>query len=100
MHFSTFEAILASRACVMALISVRVALGATAVGSQQGSEFSPYREKVAEELLLCEVMVQSEMKRYNENQSVYEAAQQDATYSSGTAAADRLPRHSSADDLG
>jgi hypothetical protein len=42
----------------MALISVRVALGATAVGSQQGSEFSPYREKVAEELLLCEVMVQ------------------------------------------
>jgi hypothetical protein len=32
----------------------------------RSSEFSPYREKVAEELLLCEVMVQYTGSKHNE----------------------------------
>jgi hypothetical protein len=44
----------ASRACVMALISVRVAWKLQQLVRSSSGD----REKVAEELLLCEVMVQ------------------------------------------
>jgi hypothetical protein len=45
-----------------ALISVRVALKLQLSAAEQ--RFSPYREKVAEEMLLCEVMVQHRIKHH------------------------------------
>jgi hypothetical protein len=38
------------------------------------SNFDPYRSKVAEEMLLCEVIVQWICKKHYEKQSAYEGA--------------------------
>jgi hypothetical protein len=64
------------------------------VGSS--SEFDPYREKVAEEMLLCEVIVQYKICiKHHQKHSAYEGAvQQDWKMLSGAAAADGL-RYSS-----
>jgi hypothetical protein len=58
-HFSTFSA--PSDHCLDRMVcdGINLAKGcfeATAVGSQQGSEFSPYREKIGRKVLLCEAM--------------------------------------------
>jgi hypothetical protein len=54
----------------MALISVRVALRSYSSWFAAGAEFSPYREKVAEELLLCRSWFNRIcLNHYSENQS-------------------------------
>jgi hypothetical protein len=64
------------------------------VGSS--SEFDPYRSKVAEEMLLCEVIVTAHMPKALSASAYEGAVQQDCEASiSGAAAADRLLRYSS-----
>jgi hypothetical protein len=56
------------------LISVRVVLKLQ--GLVASSEFDPYREKVAEEMLLCEIIVQQRICQKHYDEAAYEGAVQ------------------------
>jgi hypothetical protein len=60
-----------------ALISVLAVLRSSKLGwQQQQQKFDPYRSKVAEEMLLCEVIVQNRICLKHQEGSAYEGAMQ------------------------